>query len=52
MKKDTVETSKKHSDQKSDKLPTRGSARTPRAGDGLTCNEAQVEDLLSEGEST
>lgn len=28
-------------------------ARVPRRGDdGLTCSEAQVEDLLSEGEST
>ena len=28
-------------------------ARPPQTtGDGLTCNEAQVEDLLSEGEST
>jgi hypothetical protein len=27
-------------------------ARTPVNGDGLTCSEAQVEDLLSGGEST
>jgi hypothetical protein len=53
MKKDTVETSKGHSDRKTDAARKRGSARAPqRASEGLTCNEAQVEALLSEGEST
>jgi len=53
VKKDNAESSKGHNDQKSDALRKRGSARTPqRAADGLTCNEAQVEALLSEGEST
>jgi hypothetical protein len=53
VKKDNAELSKEHNDRKSDALRKRGSARAPqRAGDGLTCNEAQVEALLSEGEST
>jgi len=53
VKKDKTKFSNGHNDQKSDKLRKRGSARAPqRTGDGLTCNEAQVEALLSEGEST
>jgi hypothetical protein len=53
VKKGNAELSKGRSDQKSDKLRKRGSARAPqRAVDGLTCSEAQVEALLSEGEST
>jgi hypothetical protein len=53
VKKDKTELSNGHTDQKPDALRKRGSARAPqRAGDGLTCNEAQVEALLSEGEST
>ena len=53
MKSDNAKSPKEHSDQKSDAARRRGSVRAPqRASDGLTCNEAQVEDLLSEGEST
>jgi hypothetical protein len=53
MKKNHAEFSKERSDQKSDTSRKRGSARAPQpAGDGLTCSEAQVEALLSEGEST
>jgi hypothetical protein len=53
MEKDDAELSKEHNDQKPDEASKRGGARaTQRAGDGLTCNEAQVEALLSEGEST
>ena len=53
MKSDNAKSPKEHSDQKSDELRKRGSARAPqRVSDGLTCNEAQVEALLSEGEST
>ena len=53
VKKDDAKSSKAPNDQKSDKLHKRGGARPPQpAGDGLTCNEAQVEALLSEGEST
>ena len=53
VKKDNAKSSQGHNDQKSDKLRKRGSARAQqRDGDGLTCNEAQVEALLSEGEST
>lgn len=53
MKKDNAECSKGRNDQKSDTSRKRGSARAQqRDADGLTCNEAQVEALLSEGEST
>lgn len=53
MKEENVKSAKGHSDQKSGTVRKRGSARTSqRASDGLTCNEAQVEALLSEGEST
>lgn len=53
VKKDNAKFPKGHNDKKSDALRKRGSARAPqRDGDGLTCNEAQVEALLSEGEST
>lgn len=53
VKKDKTELSNGHTDKKSDTVRKRGSARAPqRVSDGLTCNEAQVEALLSEGEST
>jgi len=53
MKNDNAKSPKEHSDRKTDTVRKRGSARAPqRAGDGLTCSEAQVEALLSEGEST
>jgi hypothetical protein len=44
---------KRHDSTKFDTARKPVGARAPqRAGDGLTCTEAQVEDLLSEGEST
>lgn len=53
MKKDEAEPPKGHDDQKPDESRKRRGARAPhRAGNGLTCNEDQVEALLSEGEST
>ncbi len=53
MKKDKIKFSNGHNDQKPDTVRKRGSASAPQCtGDGLTCNEAQVEALLSEGEST
>lgn len=53
MKKDEAELPKEHNDQKPDESCKRGRARAPqRTGNGLTCNEAQVEALLSESEST
>ena len=53
VKKDNAKPPKKGNDQKADHLRKRDSARAPqRVGDSLTCNEAQVEALLSEGEST
>ena len=53
MKKDKAKFPKGHNDEKFDALHEESGARPPQpAGDGLTCNEAQVEDLLSEGEST
>jgi hypothetical protein len=53
MKNDNVKSSKGHSDGKTDTVRKRAGARAPqRASEGLTCNEAQVEALLSEGEST
>lgn len=52
MKKDNAEFSKGRNDKKPDTLRKHGSARaTQPASDGLTCSEAQVEALLSEGES-
>lgn len=53
VKKDTAKFPKGHNDEKFNKGRKQSSARVSQpAGDGLTCNEAQVEDLLSEGEST
>ena len=53
VKKVKIKLSNGHNNQKSDAVRKRGSASGPqRTGDGLTCNEAQVEALLSEGEST
>lgn len=53
MKNDNANPLKGQSDRKADTLRKRGSARAPqRPVDGLTCSEAQVEALLSEGEST
>lgn len=52
MKKNKADFPKGHINRQSDKLRKRASARTPQpASEGLTCNEAQVEALLSEGES-
>ncbi|MBH0204566.1 MAG: hypothetical protein HP498_01875 [Nitrospira sp.] len=40
-------------DDKADKIPQSGGADKPtHDAKDLTCNEAQVEELLSEGEST
>lgn len=54
MKKNTTKPAEgRRQDQPSDALLKRTGPRPPqRPGDTLTCNEAQVEDLLSEGEST
>jgi hypothetical protein len=53
VQKDNAEFTKERNDQKPNLSRKRGRARAPqRAVDGLTCNEAQVEALLSEGEST
>ncbi len=53
MKKNKAGFLKGHSDRQSAKSRKRVGARTAQgADDGLTCSEAQVEALLSEGEST
>ncbi len=53
MKKSKTKPAKGHTDRPSDPLRKWTAPRPPqRSGDTLTCNEAQVEDLLSEGEST
>ena len=53
VKKDNAKPPKRHNDQKADTVQKRGGAGVAqRTGDSLTCNEAQVEALLSEGEST
>jgi hypothetical protein len=53
VKKNRAKPAKRRDDERSDALRKQDSAcaRQP-VGDSLTCNEAQVEDLLSEGEST
>jgi hypothetical protein len=53
MKKDAARVPREHRKAKSggSGKPAEAGAPPP-AGDGLTCNEAQVEELLSEGEST
>jgi len=53
MKKNKTKPAEGHKDRPSDALRKQAVPRAPqRPGDTLTCNEAQVEDLLSEGEST
>jgi hypothetical protein len=53
MKKNPVSVSKGRADESRVTLRKPAGARAPRRGDdGLTCSEAQVEALLSEGEST
>jgi hypothetical protein len=53
MKKDKTKLPRRRSDGKPAPSRKPGDAHPPQpAGDGLTCNEAQVEDLLAEGEST
>ena len=53
MKKDKADFPKRHSNRQSAKSRRRVSAGAAQgADDGLTCSEAQVEALLSEGEST
>ena len=53
MKKNPAGVSKGRTAEKSGKVRKPSGARVPRRGeDGLTCSEAQVEALLSEGEST
>ncbi|HYM38502.1 MAG TPA: hypothetical protein VES96_08870 [Nitrospiraceae bacterium] len=53
MKKDKTDFPKRHSNRQSAKSRRRVSAGAAQgADDGLTCSEAQVEALLSEGEST
>ncbi len=53
MKKSKTKPAEGRNEQPSDNPRRRAGAREPQpAGDGLTCNEAQVEALLSEGEST
>ncbi|HEX9743588.1 MAG TPA: hypothetical protein VGA17_12450 [Nitrospiraceae bacterium] len=53
MKKNPASVSKGRTVEKFGTVPKPDGARVPRRGDdGLTCSEAQVEALLSEGEST
>ncbi len=53
MKQHPAGVPKGRSAEKSGTVRKPSGARVPRrADDGLTCSEAQVEDLLSEGEST
>jgi len=53
MKKNPASVLKGRADGKSGTVRKPVSARAPwRGDDGLTCSEAQVEALLSEGEST
>ncbi len=53
MKKNPASVLKRRADGKSGTVRKPAGARAPRRGDdGLTCSEAQVEALLSEGEST
>lgn len=53
MKNDNARFPKGRGDGKPDASRKEAGPRPPlRSGDVLTCSEAQVEDLLSEGEST
>lgn len=53
MKKSKIKPSGGRKDRPSDTGHKPGVARLPQSiGDGLTCSEAQIEDLLSKGEST
>lgn len=52
MKKDKARFPKGRGDGKPDAARKQAGLRPPVNGDVLTCSEAQVEDLLSEGEST
>ncbi len=53
VKKNKIKPITEHNDRQSDAVRKQGVARLPQpAGDGLTCNETQVEDILAEGEST
>jgi hypothetical protein len=53
VKKIKAKPAKGHTDRPSDAVRKPGVARLPQPiGDGLTCSEAQIEDLLSKGEST
>jgi len=53
MKKNKIKPAEGQKDRPSDAVRKWTAPRPPqRPGDTLTCNEAQVEDLLSEGEST
>ena len=53
MKKNPAGVTKGRTDEQRGTVRKPGGVRAPRRGDdGLTCSEAQVEALLSEGEST
>jgi hypothetical protein len=53
VKKSKAGLPKGHTDEKVDEERKPNRAHTPqRGGDGLTCNEAEMEGILSEGEST
>ena len=53
MKKNPASVPQRRADGKSGTVRKPVSARVPRRGDdGLTCTEAQVEAVLSQGEST
>ncbi len=53
MKKNQIKPAEGHKGRPSDAVRKRTDPRPPqRPGDTLTCNEAQIEELLSEGEST
>ena len=53
MKKNPAGVSTRHADEPRGAVRKPAGTRAPRRGDdGLTCSEAQVEALLSEGEST
>lgn len=53
VKKNKPKPAERGHDGPPDAVPKQAKPRLPRpAEDGLTCNEAQVEDLLAEGEST
>ena len=53
MKKNKAKPAERPIERPPDAGPKPDVARPPHpADDGLTCNEAQIEDLLAEGEST